>query len=132
MTTPRLIPVSVPTHSELGRAARPICGGDHCTSCPKESPAGNAPTARTIDASMLTAGSIFVTSINPGIVKAPEPELTVKQAAKAYRKAVRAYDDAVQAHKDAEAAEAAARRARTEAMGAAGRAQEALEKAAKR
>jgi hypothetical protein len=122
-------PTSAPVHSELGRAARPICGGPHCTSCP---PTVVHPIPVKIDASMLTNGSLFVTSIKPGVIKAPEPELTVKQAAKAYKKAVRAYDAAVQAQKDADDAAVLAARARNEAAEARNVAHAALEKAAKR
>jgi len=120
-------PTPVPVHSELGRAARIPCGSDGCAICPQVHVPIPAPIGEAI-----TSGSIFATNIFTTTIKAPEPELTVKQAAKAYRKAVRAHDKAVEEHKAAEQAERDTRAAKTRAGAAVETARAELEKAASR
>jgi hypothetical protein len=120
-------PIAAPVHSELGRAARPACGSDGCPTCPQI----NVPIPVPIGEA-VTAGSIFATNIFTGTIKAPEPELTVKQAAKAYRKAEQARVAAVEAHKAAEQAERDTRAAMQRASRDSEAAREALEKAATR
>lgn len=142
-------PTSAPVHSELGRASRPACGSEDCMTCPQVpayvisggvsvaealANAGASITSGQISIGGLTAKTVIDGNcIKAGTITAdklaPAP-LTVKQAAKAYRKAVRA---AKQADVDAETARAASKAAydaRDKAYDAVRVAREALEKAA--
>lgn len=123
----------VPAHSAIADTGRPLCGSDICTACPKSTVDGDRVTVN-IDSSKILTGSLTAATILPGILRVtpPEPELTVKQAAKAYRKANRAYEAAREAHKAAEQAERDARRALGAASVAASEARDALQKAASR
>ena len=120
-------PPAAHVHSEIGRSARPECGARECSCTPPLTIPVPVPIGEAITGASITANNIFVSTL-----KAPEPQLTVKQAAKAYRKAVRAHEAAVQAHRDADRAATEARNAKGRAAAAVEAARVALEKAAAR
>lgn len=119
-------PTSAPVHSELGRASRPICGGEHCTSCPKVT----VPSQQPLNGNSLSVGTIDAGILFGIRTPAPAPELTVKQAAKAYRKAAAAAKAADERVRHARRALALDIEAADAANTAASKAAEALRKAA--
>ena len=111
-----------------------LASGLCCTLCDEKEPAP-APLGLAINGNSLTATNIAANSITTGMfttLKAPEPQLTVKQAAKAFKKAVAARTAARDAEREARMAATRASKALVNAIEAEAKAREALTAAAQR